>query len=284
MAEERALELVQLQNIEQMNEIENEKWIESELRIEREWQVKKRKLEEQAKKKEEERQRIQAEFEAEQRRLAQAKEDKERRIEEERQRQIDLELRIQIYIEGLGDQPPELLVDAETNPSKELCQYFVKMASCRFGHNCIRNHQRPKISKLLLIQSFFTNIRLEQNKSTEYGNDLTLEYDETDLYESFKGFFVDVVQEFENFGCIRYFVVSANYEPHLRGHVFVEYTSERYFVFYKMKIRRKNSKVTILISRNALKAQRRMNGRYYAGRMLNVEFCKILWEKAVCGR
>lgn len=27
-----------------------------------------------------------------------------------------------------------------------------------------------------------------------------------------------------------------------------------------------------------------MHGRYYAGRMLNVEFCSIAWNSAVCGR
>lgn len=36
--------------------------------------------------------------------------------------------------------------------------------------------------------------------------------------------------------------------------------------------------------RNALKAQQMMNGRFYAGRMLNVEFCNIQWKSAVCGR
>ncbi|XP_055304850.1 U2 small nuclear ribonucleoprotein auxiliary factor 35 kDa subunit-related protein 2 [Sitodiplosis mosellana] len=261
LAEEHALELIQLQNIERINEIEHEKWMKSEWRIEKEWQIQKSKLEEQARRKEEERQRIQAEFEAEQKQIAEAKQEKEQRIEEEKQRQIDLEMRIQAYVEGVGDQPPELLVNAETNPGKEPCQYFAKMASCRFGNNCIWNHQRSNISKVLHIQSFFSNIHLEQSTTTEYGNDLTLEYDETELNENFREFFIDVVQEFEHFGCIRYFVVSTNYNPHLRGQVFVEYTSER----------------------NALKAQRKMNGRYYAGRMLNVEFCTVLWEKAVCG-
>lgn len=36
--------------------------------------------------------------------------------------------------------------------------------------------------------------------------------------------------------------------------------------------------------RDALKAQRALHGRYYAGRMLNVEFCAISWRLAVCGR
>lgn len=95
------MELEYLQNIERLNDIEHEKWIKSEIRLEKEWQIKKRKLNELAKKKEDERQRIQAEYEAEQKRIAQAKEDKERRIEEERRRQFDLKIRIRAYIEGM---------------------------------------------------------------------------------------------------------------------------------------------------------------------------------------
>lgn len=37
-------------------------------------------------------------------------------------------------------------------------------------------------------------------------------------------------------------------------------------------------------SRDAFRAQRVMHGRYYAGRMLNVEFSNISWRTAVCGR
>lgn len=33
-----------------------------------------------------------------------------------------------------------------------------------------------------------------------------------------------------------------------------------------------------------MRTQRRMHGRYYAGRMLNVEFCTISWKSAICGR
>lgn len=227
LAEERALELIELDNIEQLNKIEHEKWIESELKVEREWAIQKCKLEEQAKKKEAERKRIQEEFEAEQKRIAVVEEEKKRLIEEEKQRQIDLERRIRAYIDGVGEVPPELLIDAETNPAKEMCQFFLKTAACRFGNKCLRNHKRPRLSKVLLMPAFFTNIHLDQSEATEYGNDLTLEYDENELITSFHRFFEDVVPEFENFGCIKHFVSCTNYEPHLRGHVLVEFTSQR---------------------------------------------------------
>lgn len=217
----------ELDRINHLNEIEHDKWIESERRIEKIWKKQQCKLEEQAKKLEEERRRIQEEFEAEQKRIADAAEEKRRVIWEQQQRQIDLENRIQAFIEGVGGVPSELMVEAETNPNKVLCTFFERTASCRFGHKCIKNHKRQKLSKILVMPAFFNNIHFEQSRETEYGSDITLEHDEIELYENFKEFFDDVIPEFEQFGHIEHFVVCNNYEPHLRGHVFVEYTSER---------------------------------------------------------
>lgn len=227
-AQEKALELVQLENIKRMNEIEHQKWIESEIQVELRWKEQRLRIEEHTKRVEVERRRIQEEFESEQKRVDQAIEQKRRLIEEQRQREIDLENRIQAYLDDAIEMPAELMVEAETNPGKELCTYFAKTGSCRFGNKCAKNHKRYKIGKILMIPAFFNNIYLEQTKETEYGTDMALEHDEAELYESFQQFFVDVVPEFENFGHIEHFVVCRNFEPHLRGHVYVEYSTERY--------------------------------------------------------
>lgn len=210
-----------------MNDIEHEKWLEYERKIEIEWQIHQRKLEQQAKKKEKERRRIQDEYETEQKRIAHATEEKQRRIEVEKQRQIDLERRIQAFADGIGNMPPELATFAETNPAKELCKFFPKMGVCRYGHKCIWNHRRPKISKILLMPAFFVDIQLDQSDATEYGNDLALEHDDNELVDNFHAFFADIVPEFEQFGCIKHVVVCSNSESHLRGTVFIEYISER---------------------------------------------------------
>lgn len=227
LAQEHALELVMLDNIEKQNEIENEKWIESEIRIERELQIQRKKLEEQAKRVEEERRRIQEEFEKEQKRIAEAEERMQRILDEENERQLDLENRIQNFMDGTGDVPPELLVNADTNPGKEPCPFFVKTSACRFGYKCIRNHSRPRLSRILLLPAFFANFHLEQSQPTEHGSDLILEQDDFDLDRHFTDFFQDVVPEFENIGSIKNFIVCSNSDPYLRGHVFVEYFSER---------------------------------------------------------
>lgn len=76
-------------------------------------------------------------------------------------------------------------------------------------------------------------------------------------------FFKDVLPEFEQCGRVRQFRVCTNEEPHLRGNVYVEFGSRRH----------------------ALKAYRTFQGRFYAGRRLNVEFTTIpSWKNAVCGQ
>lgn len=227
LAEENAAELLLLDAIRQSNEIENIKWEEAELRIEEKWRKQQLKQKEFDRICEAERKHIQDEFEAEQKRVNDAIEAKKRHAEEEQRLRADLHQRIQEFINCDGSVPFELLTNAETNPTKEICPYFAKAATCRFGHKCVRNHIRPGISNVLLIPSFFNSIHLELSKTTEYGSNLTLECDDTDLVDEFREFFRDVLLEFQKFGCIEYFVVCQNYAPHLRGNVYVEYSTER---------------------------------------------------------
>lgn len=103
----------------------------------------------------------------------------------------------------------------------------------------------------------------EKNEHQEYANaDGNLELSEQDLYEAYNEFFQDVLPEFEMFGYIQNFRAVRNTLRYLRGHVFVEYMEER----------------------SALKAFIRLQGRYYAGKQLNVEFANIpTWRSAICG-
>lgn len=226
-ANERAREAFDLKFIQQMNEIEHNKWLESEIEIEQKWKERQLKIEEQAKKAEEERRRIQNEFEAQQKRIEEALEEKKRLLEEQREREMDLQQRIQAFIDGVDEMPSELLVEAETNPGKTLCPYFANTATCRFGNKCIHNHKRQKIGRILQLPAFFSNISLDQHKDTEYGSDLVLEHDEREMFEQFSDFFVDVVPELERFGEVLHFVACKNSTAHLRGYVYVEYSTER---------------------------------------------------------
>ena len=60
--------------------------------------------------------------------------------------------------------------------------------------------------------------------SVKYSVDLTLEFEESELYQHFETFYYDILPEFKSVGCVVQLKVSCNYEPHLRGNVYVQYS------------------------------------------------------------
>jgi len=57
-----------------------------------------------------------------------------------------------------------------------------------------------------------------------YAADLTLEFEESEQYQHFETFYFDVLPEFKSAGCVIQLKVCCNYEPHLRGNVYVQYS------------------------------------------------------------
>lgn len=151
----------------------------------------------------------------------------EQRKLEEQQRYEQFQIRLSEYIMGDDEIPPELLQTAETNPGRQICGFFENIAACRFGDRCMRNHIRSGVTNTILIRNFFTHARLDSGKNTEYGADLYLEYDDSELQSEYVEFYNDVVGEFEKLGDIKHFVVSSNYEPHLRGNMYIEFKEMR---------------------------------------------------------
>lgn len=54
-------------------------------------------------------------------------------------------------------------------------------------------------------------------------SDITLEYEEKETYHHFREFYMDVLPEFKELGKVVQFKVCCNYEPHLRGNVYIQY-------------------------------------------------------------
>lgn len=204
---------------------------------------------------------IRQEWEREQQRLKDLKIKKEQEVEEARKRQESLQQQINDYIEKGGELPDELNTFDETNPSKALCPFFQKTGACRFRDACSRNHKRPRASTTILIPNFYSHYSLEQTEN-EHGSDSSLEFENYETYEHFREFFFDVLPELEKFGNIKQFKVCCNRESHLRGNVYVEYTTRR----------------------DGIKCFKALQGRWYGGKQLNVEFCHIeSWNSAICG-
>ncbi|XP_065164416.1 U2 small nuclear ribonucleoprotein auxiliary factor 35 kDa subunit-related protein 2 [Atheta coriaria] len=203
---------------------------------------------------------IREEWEAEQKRLQALKEEKARQEELRILQEQKLQQKIDEFINNNGEMPDELNQCLETNPGKIVCPFFTRTGACRFGDMCSRNHIRPTISNILLFKNFYSHYSLD-TKENEHG-DASLEFENQEIYKHFQAFFNDVVPELENFGTISQFKVCCNKEQHLRGNVYVGYSS----------------------CREAMRSYRRFHGRFYAGKQLNVEFCTIeSWKSAICG-
>ncbi|XP_063232839.1 U2 small nuclear ribonucleoprotein auxiliary factor 35 kDa subunit-related protein 2 isoform X1 [Bacillus rossius redtenbacheri] len=207
-------------------------------------------------------QKIREIWEEEQKKLKEAEDEKNKKKEEKQQAQEELMKHIDDFINNGKQLPPSLTLTKETNPDKPVCPFFSKTGACRFGDRCSRNHPRPAISKVLLIANFYSHFVLNQFETDEYDTDVMLEYEDSERYQHFKEFYNDVLPEFEHHGRVVQFKVCRNFEPHLRGNVYVEY----------MK------------TRDAVTAFQKFQGRWYGGRQLSIEFTAVTsWKSAICG-
>ncbi|ORY73015.1 RNA-binding domain-containing protein [Neocallimastix californiae] len=132
----------------------------------------------------------------------------------------------------------------QENNDLQVCQFFKRTGACRFGNQCDRIHIQPTHSKTIIIRNMF-----------DLGTEI--------IYIKYKEFYDDVYPEFSKFGNIIHFYVCNNIIPHLRGNVYVDYSTEE----------------------EAFTAFCAMNGRWYGGKQLMVEFITITdWKMALCGK
>uniref|UniRef100_A0A8C2WFF7 Zinc finger CCCH-type, RNA binding motif and serine/arginine rich 2 n=1 Tax=Cyclopterus lumpus TaxID=8103 RepID=A0A8C2WFF7_CYCLU len=142
------------------------------------------------------------------------------------------------------------------------CPFFLKTGACRFGDRCSRKHVYPTASPTLMIRAMFTTFGMEQSRRDDYDIDACLEHSEEELQDSFLEFYDDVLPELKSVGKVVQFKVSCNYEPHLRGNVYIQFDTEE------------QCKDAII----------KFNGRFYAGRQLQCEMCPVTrWKNAICG-
>lgn len=152
--------------------------------------------------------------------------------------------------------------DYATEKDRQNCSFFLKTGACRFGERCSRQHPRPASSCTLLVPSMYSSLGLQELLLNERDQDVALEHDDRETYEHFCGFYGDVLPEFSKAGKVVQFKVSCNHEAHLRGNVYVQYSTEE----------------------ECEKAFQLFNGRWYAQKQLSCEFSPVKkWKSAICG-
>uniref|UniRef100_A0A8C6QUU4 U2 small nuclear ribonucleoprotein auxiliary factor 35 kDa subunit-related protein 1-like n=2 Tax=Nannospalax galili TaxID=1026970 RepID=A0A8C6QUU4_NANGA len=242
---------------ERLREAERRKlhyeWLLREEKAQEEFRIQKKREEAARRQKEEQERQIKDEWEEQQR--------KEK--EEEEQRLREKEDAVQKMLDQAGAwQNPEPPSDVGMEKHRAPCPFYSKTGACRFGHRCSRKHNFPTTSPTLLVKSMFTTFGMEQCRRDDYDSDASLEYTEEETYQQFLDFYHDVLPEFKNVGKVVQFKVSCNLELHLRGNVYVQYQSEE----------------------ECQAALSLFNGRWYAGRQLQCEFCPVTqWKTAICG-
>ncbi|XP_032772976.1 U2 small nuclear ribonucleoprotein auxiliary factor 35 kDa subunit-related protein 1 [Rattus rattus] len=248
---------------ERLLEIERQKlheeWLLREEKAQEEFRIKKKKEEAARKQKEEQERQIKAEWEEQQKKQ---REEEEQKLQEKKEREEAVQKMLdQAENEGTW-QNPEPPKDLRLEKYRPSCPFYNKTGACRFGNRCSRKHDFPTSSPTLLVKSMFTTFGMEQCRRDDYDSDANLEYSEEETYQQFLDFYHDVLPEFKNVGKVIQFKVSCNLEPHLRGNVYVQYQSEE----------------------ECQAALSLFNGRWYAGRQLQCEFCPVTrWKVAICG-
>ncbi|XP_006892485.1 PREDICTED: U2 small nuclear ribonucleoprotein auxiliary factor 35 kDa subunit-related protein 2 [Elephantulus edwardii] len=242
----------------------HEEWLQREQKAQEEFRIKKEKEEAARKRQEELERKLKEEWEEQQRK---EQEEEEQRLQEKREREEAVQKmldRAENELEnGATWQNPEPPLDVRImEKDRAYCPFYSKTGACRFGDRCSRKHNFPASSPTLLIRSMFTTFGMEQCRMDDYDPDASLEYSEEETYQQFLEFYDDVLPEFKNVGRVVQFKVSCNFEPHLRGNVYVQYQSEE----------------------DCQAALSLFNGRWYAGRQLQCEFCPVTrWQMAICG-
>ncbi|XP_037064710.1 U2 small nuclear ribonucleoprotein auxiliary factor 35 kDa subunit-related protein 2-like [Peromyscus leucopus] len=261
IAEERRVEEERL--AEEERQRLHRAWLLREEKAQEEFRAKKEREEAARRRKEEEERKLRAEWEELQRR---EREEEEQKRQERREREEAVRQMLRRAEEALGGggpwQNPEPPPSEVRERGRASCPFYSKTGACRFGERCSRAHDFPASSPTLLLKSMFTTFGMEQSRRDDYDPDASLEYSDEETYQQFLDFYHDALPEFKKVGRVVQFKVSCNLEPHLRGNVYVQYQSEE----------------------DCRAAFSLFNGRWYAGRQLQCEFCPVTrWKVAICG-
>nr|XP_055040330.1 U2 small nuclear ribonucleoprotein auxiliary factor 35 kDa subunit-related protein 2 isoform X2 [Misgurnus anguillicaudatus] len=247
----------------EQRELLQQEWMERERIAQEEFRLKTEREEAARIRKEEEEKRIREEWEEQERKEQEEREQKEQEKkdrEEAVQKMLD---QAEIQLENGGQwKNPDAPKDYGTEKDKANCPFFLKTGACRFGERCSRKHEHPSSSTTLMVKGMFVTFGMVQIGRDDYDTDASLEYSEEDVHQQFLDFYEDVLPEFKNAGKVVQFKVSCNFEPHLRGNVYVQYDTEE----------------------QCKEAFMMFNGRWYAGKQLQCEFSPVTrWKTAICG-
>ncbi|CAH1780945.1 unnamed protein product [Owenia fusiformis] len=242
-------------------------WLERERQAQKAWEARKEWEAKEKERKIEQEKQIRIEWEQQQEKEKKEQEEKERLEKEQKEKkdQQDALLKEATSKENKDSDAwhnPLAPVQYGEERQRQICPFFQKTGACRFGERCSRGHPYPDSSNTILIPGMYSHFSLQEGLMEEYDSDITLEYEDSEHYQHYCEFYEDVIPEFKKVGHIIQFKVCCNYEPHLRGNLYVQYRDEM----------------------EAQSAFLLFNGRWFGGKRLQCEYTDIQkWRNAICG-
>ncbi|CAG9465158.1 unnamed protein product [Pedinophyceae sp. YPF-701] len=145
-----------------------------------------------------------------------------------------------------------------TEKDRVNCPFYLKIGACRHGDRCSRMHNVPSISQSILIRNLYQNPVLTQPAGPD---GLPLPIDTNEKLEDFEDFYEDVFEELAKYGEVEEMNVCDNLGDHLVGNVYVKFGAEE----------------------EAAACYQALQGRYYMGRLLTVEYSPVTdFRQATC--
>lgn len=153
-----------------------------------------------------------------------------------------------------------------TEEDKVNCPFYFKIGACRHADRCSRLHHRPAFSPTILIKHIYRHpdreaeLRAAAEKTKGSGDSKKAEtsgqsssVDAKATQEEFLQFFENMFEELGKFGRLDALHVCDNLGDHMIGHVYAKFSDEE----------------------EAADALQIMNGRYYDGRKMLVEYSPV---------
>ncbi|KAH7680568.1 U2 auxiliary factor small subunit protein [Dioscorea alata] len=144
-----------------------------------------------------------------------------------------------------------------TEKDRVNCPFYCKIGACRHGDRCSRLHTRPSISPTLLLANTYERPDMITPGVDAEGRPI----DPRKIQEHFENSYEDLFEELSKYGEIESLNVCDNLADHMVGNVYVQFREEEH----------------------AVNALRNLQGRYYAGRPIIVDFSPVTdFREATC--
>ncbi|GMY25103.1 splicing factor U2af small subunit B-like [Fagus crenata] len=157
-----------------------------------------------------------------------------------------------------------------TEKDRVNCPFYFKIGACRHGDRCSRLHTKPTISPTLLLSNMYQ--RPDMLTPAPALNPQTQpNLDPRHIQDHFEDFYQDLFDELSKYGHLESLNICDNLADHMVGNVYVQFREEEH----------------------AANALRNLNGRFYSGRPIIVDFSPVTdfreatcrqYEENVCNR